>query len=176
MEQAATAFERIADGNVDALAEQLSSLDEAVRGRWRDPSRCVPAYWRWCYVNNPVGRSGAGAALDGDRVLAKAGSVYLRVSVDGQEALAALSEGVAALPEARSWHVYRGLVECCWRAGAEDGVRFGFAFATPSASELNRALGWPLIGPGRFRWPAWAPWPSPGWRRARPPGRRRWWP
>ena len=147
----ATTFARIAGDSVDWLAPELSALDEAARGRSRDPARCLPAHWRWCYLDSPAGGSGAAVALDGDRVIGKSGSVYLRMTVDGQPALAGLSEGMAVTPEARSWHVYRGLIETCWQACVADGVRFGFAFVTPTAAEFNRMLGWPVVGPA----PVW---------------------
>ena len=134
-------FVRVTDDTVDQLAEALSDLDEQMRGRWRDPSRCLESTWRWCYVEAPGGGGVATVALRDGRVIGKNGSVLLPMEAAGRETLGSLMEGLAVDPEERSWNCFRGLLAESATASIERGVRLGHAFTTREAGRLNTQLG-----------------------------------
>jgi len=134
-------FRTIDAGNVDALAGGLSALHEAVRGERRDAR-----YWRWCYVEGPLGGGGSAAALHGGGVVGRLGRVPVRFVVAGRRVAAALYEGLHVLPSSRSWQCYRGLVAESLRTSAARRSVFGYAFVTRSGAALSARTGGLRLG------------------------------
>lgn len=131
-----TQFVRVDESNVDSLAGGLSALHEAVRGERRDP-----AYWRWCCCDAPAGRSGTVVALRDGRVVGRMGLVPRRVRAGGERVPAGLYEGLAVLPEARSWRCLAELIRRSGEEHARNGLAFGYAFVTKAGLEFSLRAG-----------------------------------
>jgi hypothetical protein len=133
---------KVDGSNIDGLAGGLSELHHSVGGRAVDP-----AHWRWCYVDNPTGKTGTIVALRAGRVVGKFGSVYMRLVAGGERVTAGLMEGLSIEPSERSWQCLSGLMKMSLDEAIKAKVAFGFGFATRVASELSTRLGAVSLGP-----------------------------
>jgi hypothetical protein len=105
-----------------------------------------PSYWRWRYVDNPFGKSGAIVALKDGRVVGKLGIVYMNVSVVGEIFLSGVMEGLAVEPAERSWAVFRAMIMKSVEVSMKEGVEFCFSFTTRPAAGVVGRIGAEIIG------------------------------
>ncbi len=134
-------FTKISESNIDDLSEGLSKQYLSMQGRTRDTS-----YWRWCYLDNPIGKSSSIVAVRNGRVVGKFGNVYLKMRVQGKVAVARLMEGLAVDPDERSWRCYAGLVEKSHMEQSNEDISFGFALSTPDTARLSLQTGVVSLG------------------------------
>lgn len=128
-------FLRVSELNIDELAEGMSELHFAVRGQRRNP-----AYWRWRYLNSPVGKSNLSVAVRGGQVVGKYGLLYVPLIVKGKQMVAGMMD-ISIHPLERSWQCYRGLVEMSIVESQKDNLAFRFGISSSRVIELNRRLG-----------------------------------
>ncbi len=130
-------FTRISKSNIDELSKGLSELySKSANPSYRDPS-----YWRWCYNENPLGKSNCIVATRNGRIMGKFGNIYLKMSVQRKRVVARLMEGLYIEPDERSWRCYAGLMEKSHLETSKDNIAFGFAISTPDAEKLSLRTG-----------------------------------
>ena len=59
-------FLRVSESNIDQFALGLSELHLSARSQTRDP-----AFWQWCYFNNPPGKSNLIVAIRDGQIVGK---------------------------------------------------------------------------------------------------------
>lgn len=134
-------FLRVTESNIDELAAGLSDLYHAVRGWKYDP-----AYWRWCYFCNPVGKSNTVVAVRAGRVVGELSKVYLPLVVQGERVTASLTADFSVHPSEHSWQCLRGVLEMSVAESQKDKVAFGFGFSNRLAAAIHRLLGGMNLG------------------------------
>ena len=134
-------FLRVSELNVDEFAEGLSALHLSVSRKKR-----VPAFWRWCYFTNPVGKSNLTVAVRGGRVVGKYGLLYMPLIVHGKPVVAGFMENISVEPSERSWQCYRRLVEMNIFESQKDNLDFRFGISESSVLNLNERLGVMSLG------------------------------
>jgi hypothetical protein len=132
---------KVDESNIDELAVGLSELRDSVLNQKNDP-----AYWRWCFLKNPNGRSNLIAAVRDGRVVGKVGNVYMRLSVHRQRVTVGQMEGLSVHPSERSWACLRDLFAMSLAERREDNLAFVFGFAVSLSAQLSKWLGGISLG------------------------------
>ncbi len=133
-------FVRVSEENIERLAEGISELHLAAFGKRFDRD-----YWRWRYLEGPVGRGNLIVALRGDKVVGKYGLTYLPLIAGGKETMGGLME-ISIHPQERSWQCYKGLVRASIAESQNDKLAFRFGIISSRLVEMNRRLGVLVLG------------------------------
>jgi hypothetical protein len=131
----------LSEENVGGLSGGMSSLHRSVTGR-----DIQQEHWRWRYLQGPGGPGATTVAVRAGKVIGSLGSVSLRFVSAGRTVKAALLEGLAIVESERSWSIYRGLLENTTAENVRAGVELGYSFVTRRGADLNRKLGWSVLG------------------------------
>jgi hypothetical protein len=135
-------FSLITDTNIASVATQLSELCLEVNGY-----QLAPEYWRWCYLDNPVGENRTVIASRNNRVVGKFGSIHMRLSNGKEQMLGLLLEGLSIIPAERSWSCFSGLLSLSRdTSSAKNDAAFGFAIANSTSATLSPHTGGTNIG------------------------------
>ncbi len=134
-------FKKLSASNIDEFSQGMSDLYFSVRGL-----ECDPSYWRWCYLENPIGKSNSIVALKNNRVVGKYGNVYMNMVVQGKHVVSRLMEGLSIEHSQRSWRCYVGLIKKSHIEQSRDDVSFGFALSTPHSAKLSLRTGAVSLG------------------------------
>lgn len=96
---------------------------------WGDTEIASADYHRWQYQENPAGQALVGLARDGStgELVGQFATLPLRVSLDGEPAIAALALNVATDPEYRRRGIFISLARAADEQIANAGVDFAFA-------------------------------------------------
>ncbi len=93
-------------------------------------------YWRWRYLDNPVGPGVICLAWDGDTLVAHHAVSCVGLHVQRQDWVLGLGGGAMTHPGYRGHGLYRQVARWTWERMAERGMPIAVAFANPFSHRL----------------------------------------
>jgi hypothetical protein len=128
-------FLKVSESNIEELSQGISELDFIVHKRKHNL-----AYWRWRYLNAPVGQSSVIIATRGSQVVGRYALLYTLLMVKNKPLLAGLMSDLIIHPLEKSWQCYRGLIETHISEGKKDTLAFRFGIAPYRVMKLNKRM------------------------------------